>query len=128
MRLNLILYIMKRSMEVVTAVIMMLNDSTKQRDNYEEELDPYILENLLLYDSDDEITEHHTGTGGELAQPINMNQEARKSVRMAKEKAYRSGRLWCDDLLKIDLSGPLDCKVILMTLLPMLRLIRSLEK
>ena len=40
---------------------------TNQRDNDEEELDPYILENLLLYDSDDKLTEHHAGADGSLA-------------------------------------------------------------
>ena len=40
---------------------------TNQRDNDEEELEPYILENLLLYDSDDELTEHQAGADGTLA-------------------------------------------------------------
>ena len=31
-------------------------NSTNQRDNYEEELDPYILENVLLYYSGDDLT------------------------------------------------------------------------
>ena len=62
-------------------------NSTNQRYNYEEELDPYRLENLLLDDSDDEINEHHTGADGELAQITNMKQEPRKSVRMAKDEA-----------------------------------------
>ena len=42
-------------------------NSTNQRDNDEEELDPYRLENILLYDIDDDITEHHAGADGELA-------------------------------------------------------------
>ena len=42
-------------------------NSTNQRDNDEEELDPYRLENILLYDIDDDITEHHAGSDGELA-------------------------------------------------------------
>ena len=45
-----------------------------QRDNDEEELDPYRLENLLLDDSDDELTEHHADADGELAQIIKMKQ------------------------------------------------------
>ena len=57
-----------------------------------------------------------------------MKQEARKSVRMAKDKVYLSGLLRCAALLEMDLSEPLDCEVILMTLLPMLCLIHSLEK
>ena len=59
-------------------------NSTNQRDNDEEELDPYRLEKLILDDSDDELTEHHAGADGELAQLIKMNKEARKSARMAK--------------------------------------------
>jgi len=101
---------------------------TNQSDNDEEELDPSRLENLLLDDSDDELTEHHAGADGALVQLIKMKQETRKSVRMAKEKAYLSGRLRCAVLLEIALSAPLDCEVILMTLLPMLRSIRSLER
>ena len=49
-------------------------NSTNQRDNDEEELDPYRLENLILDDSDDELTEHHDSADGELAQLIKMNQ------------------------------------------------------
>ena len=45
---------------------------TNQRDNDEEEIDPSILENLLLYDSDDQLAEHHAGADGELAQVIKM--------------------------------------------------------
>ena len=56
-----------------------------------------------------------------------MKQETRTSVRMAKDKAYLSGRLRCAALIEIDISAPLDCEVILMTLLPMLRSIRSVE-
>ena len=100
-------------------------NSTNQRYNDEEELDPYRLEKLLLDDSYDELTEHHAGADGALAQIIKTNQEARKSVRMAKEKAYLSGRLRCAAPLEIYLSAPLDREVILTTLLPTLWLIRS---
>ena len=62
-------------------------NSINQRDNDEEELDHYRLENLMLDDSDDDLTEHHAGADGSLAQLIKMKQEARKSVRMANEKA-----------------------------------------
>ena len=34
---------------------------TNQRDNDKEEIDPSRLENLLLDDCDDELTDHHTG-------------------------------------------------------------------
>ena len=103
-------------------------NSKNQRDNDEEKLDPSRLENLILDDSDDELTEHHTGADGALAQLIKMNQEARKSVRIEKEKSHLSGRLRCADLLEIPLSTNLDCEVLLMTRLPILRLIHSLER
>ena len=74
-------------------------NSTNQRDNDEEELDPYRLGNLLIEDSDDELTEHHAGADGALAQPINIKKEARKSLWMAKNKAYLSGRLQCASVL-----------------------------
>ena len=66
---------------------------TNQRDNDKEEIDPSRLENLLLDDSDDELTKHHAGDDGALAQLIKMNKEASKYVWMAKEKAYLSGCL-----------------------------------
>ena len=62
-----------------------------------------------------------------LAQIINMKQESRKSMWMAKENAYLSGRLWCATLYETDLSAPFDCEVVLMTLLLMLWLTCSLE-
>ena len=57
-----------------------------------------------------------------------MKQETMKSVWMAKEKTYLSGQLWCAALLEIALSALLDGEVILMTLLPMLWSISSLER
>ena len=42
-------------------------NNTNKSDNYEEELDPYRLEKLILDDSYDEITEHRAGAHGELA-------------------------------------------------------------
>ena len=100
---------------------------TNQRDNDEKELYLSRLENLLLDDSDDEITDHQAGSYGALSQPINMKQEERKYVWMAKEKAYMSGQLRCAALLEIALSAPLECDMILMTLLPILWSIRYLE-
>ena len=55
-------------------------NSTNQRDNDEEELDRSRIENLLLDDSDNELTEHHSGADGALAQPIKTNQESNKSA------------------------------------------------
>ena len=46
---------------------------------------------------------------------------------MSKEKAYLSERLMCAALIEISPSAPLECEAILMTLLPILRLIHSLE-
>ena len=82
---------------------------------------------LLFGDSDHELTDYHAGANGALAQIININQDARKSVRMENDKAYLSGRLWCADLIEISLSATLDCKASLMMLLPMLWLILYLE-
>ena len=109
----------KRVIAVVTAVMMMLK-TAQTRNNDKEELYPYILENLLLDDSDDELTEHHAGADGSLAQLIKIKQETRKYVWMAKEKAYLPVQLRCAALLEIYLSSPLESEVILMTLLPML--------
>ena len=50
-----------------------------------------------------------------------------KYVRMAKEKAYLSGRLRYAYLLGIAISALLDCKVILMTPLKMIWSISYLE-
>ena len=36
-------------------------NSTNQRDNNKEELDPSRIERILLYYSDDELTDHHNG-------------------------------------------------------------------
>ena len=63
-------------------------NSTNKRGNEEEELDPSRIEELLLDDSDDEQTEHHDGADRALAQLINMKQYAKKSVWVAKDKAY----------------------------------------
>ena len=43
---------------------------TNQRDNDEEELDPSILENLLLDDIDDDLTENHPGSDANYLQPV----------------------------------------------------------
>ena len=56
-----------------------------------------------------------------------MNKEARNYVRMGKEKEYLSGRLRCSAMLEVSISATFVYEVILMTLLPMLRSIRSLE-
>ena len=61
-------------------------------------------------------------------QLFKKNQEARNSVRTEKEEAYLLGQLCCVTLLEITIFAPLEHKVVLMTLLPMLRLILSLER
>ena len=45
-------------------------NSTNQRDNDEEEIDPYRLEKPILYDSDDDLTEHHYSADESLVQLI----------------------------------------------------------
>ena len=101
--------------------------NTNQSDNYEEGLEPSRLENLLLDDSDDEPTEHHAGSDGALAQLIKTNQDTRKFEQITKEKACLSGRVQCSALLEVYFYAHLECEVILMTLLPILWLILSLE-
>ena len=103
-------------------------NTTNQRDNYEEERDPSRPENLLLDDIDDEITEYHAGADEALAQLIKMKQEARKYVLMTNEKAYLPRRFQCAAMLEIELSALLEFEVILMMLLPMFWSIRYLER
>ena len=102
-------------------------NSTDQRDNDEEKLDSYILEKLILDDNDDELTENHAGADEALVQLINMKKESRKYVRILIEKVYLSVHLSCAALLETAASATLDCEVILMSLLLMLRLITFLE-
>ena len=59
-------------------------NNTNHRDNYEEELYLYILDNLFLDDNDDELTDNHAGYDGSLAQPVHINQETGNYVRMSK--------------------------------------------
>ena len=92
-------------------------NSTNQRDNDEDKLDPSRLENLLLDYSDYDLTDHHDSANGELAQLIKMKREARNSVWMTKDKAYLLGRLQCAALLEISLSASLECEVVLMAIL-----------
>ena len=54
-----------------------VENSTNQSNNDVEYLDPSRLEKLLLYDSDDELTEHHTCADGAVAQLIKMKLETR---------------------------------------------------
>ena len=58
-----------------------------KRNNYEEELDPSRIENLLLDDRDYELTEHHAGADETLVQLIKTKQEASKYLWMSKGKA-----------------------------------------
>ena len=76
----------------------------------------------------DELNEHHTGAGGALLQLIKINQESKKSMSMAEEKAYLPGWVWYAALLEIDFSASLNCELVLMTLLPIIWLICSLER
>ena len=53
---------------------MMLKNAQTREIMMMSNLTPYRLENLILDDSDDELTEHHDSADGELAQLIKMNQ------------------------------------------------------
>ena len=114
---------MKIVMAVVTSVMMMLKISQTREITMKRK-----STHLILDDSDDELTEHHAGADGALAQLIKMKKEERNSVWMAKYKAYLAGLFQCATLLEIDLSSPLYCEVILMMILPMLWFIRFLRR
>ena len=55
-------------------------NSANHRNNDEKKLDPSRIESFLLDESDDELTEHHDGADGSLAQIVKIKKEARKSV------------------------------------------------
>jgi len=117
-------------------------DKKENEDESDEELDPERLQNLLLEDSDADLSEgedgqleHHAGADKALAQLIKMKQDARKAGQNEREKVELSNRLRCLVLLETlfsysnSLKGTLvPTDVMLMSLLPLLRSRRVLEK
>ena len=95
MQMTLILAMMKILMAVVTAVMMLKTAQTREI---------MMKSNLTPLDlKAHEINEHHAGADGSLAQLIKIKKEARKYVRMSKEKIYLLVRLRCAALFEIAL-------------------------
>jgi len=103
------------------------------------ELDPAKLENLLLEDSDAEmsdsgILEHHAGADKALAQLIKLKQEARKASQIERERTELCNRLRCAGLLdslfseSVFKSGWLPIEAVLGSIVPILRSRKSIAK
>ena len=105
------------------------------------ELDPTKLENLLLEDSDAEmsdsgmsILEHHAGADKALAQLIKLKQEARKESQTERERIDLCNRLRCAGLLEalfspsVFKSGWLPLAGVLGSIVPILRSRKTIEK
>ena len=81
-------------------------NSTNQRDNDEEEIDPYRLENLLLDDSDDDLTEHHVSAVEALSQLIRLSRRKESLCRWKRRMHKRQdgfGVLLCLNFLFLQL-------------------------
>ena len=117
-------------------------DSTDDNEDGDEdvELDPVKLENLLLEDSDAEmsdsgILEHHAGADKALAQLIKLKQEARKESQTERERIDLRNRLRCASLLLDSLfspsvfkSGWLPLEAVLGSIVPILRSRKAITK
>jgi hypothetical protein len=116
-------------------------DEGRQDDN-DIELDPAKLENLLLEDSDAEmsdngisgILEHHAGADKALAQLIKLKQEARKASQMERDRIDLCNRLRCASLLdslftpSVFKSGWLPVEAVLGSIVPVLRSYKVIAK
>lgn len=120
-------------------------DSSENSDNGDDgdediELDPTRLENLLLEDSDAEmsdsggILEHHEGADKALAQLIKLKQEARKKSQVERERIDLCNRMRCAMLLdtlfsaSVFKSGWLPIEAVLGSIVPILRSRKIIEK
>ena len=106
------------------------------------ELDPTKLENLLLEDSDAEmsdngisgILEHHAGADKALAQLIKLRQEARKASQIERDRIDLCNRLRCATLLdslftpSVFKSGWLPVEAVLGSFVPILRSYKAIAK
>ena len=111
-------------------------------DDADIELDPAKLENLLLEDSDAEmsdngisgILEHHAGADKALAQLIKLKQEARKASQIERDRINLCDRLRCATLLdslftpSVFKSGWLPVEAVLGSIVPMLRSYKAIAK
>ena len=117
-------------------------NSTDGDDDADIELDPAKLENLLLEDSDAEmsdngisgILEHHAGADKALAQLIKLKQEARKASQIERDRIDLCNRLRCATLLdsmftqSVFKSGWLPVEAVLGSIVPMLRSYKAIAK
>jgi len=106
------------------------------------ELDPAKLENLLLEDSDAEmsdsgfhgILEHHAGADKALAALIKLKQEARKASQVERERIELCNRLRCagllDTLFSVSVfnSGWIPIEAVLGSIVPILRSRKAIAK
>lgn len=111
-------------------------------DDADIELDPAKLKNLLLEDSDAEmsdngisgILEHHAGADKALAQLIKMRQEARKASQIERDRVDLCTRLRCATLLdslftpSVFKSGWLPVEAVLGSIVPILRSYKDIAK
>jgi hypothetical protein len=111
-------------------------------DDADIELDPAKLENLLLEDSDAEmsdngvsgILEHHAGADKALAQLIKLKQEARKEHHIERDRIDLCNRLRCATLLDmlftplVFKSGWLPVEAVLGSIVPILRSYKAIAK
>lgn len=120
-----------------------ISRGSKDKDGGEDvELDPTRLENLLLEDSDAEmsdsgfhgILEHHAGADKALAQLIKLKQDARKASQTERERIELGNRLRCAGLLDslfaptVFKSGWLPVEAVLGSIVPILRSCKAIEK
>lgn len=116
--------------------------SSKEKDDDSVELDPSQLENMLLEDSDAEMSdsgfhgvlEHHAGADKALAQLIKMKQEARKASQTERERVDLCNQLRCATLLEslfsasVFKNGWMPIEAVLGSIAPILRYRKALAK
>mmetsp|Transcript_4912 Transcript_4912/g.11246 ORF Transcript_4912/g.11246 Transcript_4912/m.11246 type:complete len:1423 (+) Transcript_4912:56-4324(+) len=117
-------------------------DGTDKDGDEDVELDPIKLENLLLEDSDAEMSdngvhgvlEHHAGADKALAALIKLRQEARKASQTERERIELCNRLRCASLLdslfslSVSKSGWLPIEAVLGSIVPILRSRKAIAK
>jgi hypothetical protein len=117
-------------------------EQSSKEDDDSVELDPSQLENMLLEDSDAEMSdsgphgvlEHHAGADKALAQLIKLKQEARKASQAERERIELRNQLRCATLLESLFSGSvfkngwMPIEAILGSIGPILRYRKALAK
>jgi len=116
--------------------------SSNEIDEDSVELDPTQLENMLLEDSDAEMSdsgphgvlEHHAGADKALAQLIKLKQEARKASQTERERVELRNQLRCTTLLETLFSASvlknswIPIEAVLGSIVPILRYRKALAK